>query len=66
MPIIKTPMSVDGNSIRVVRVLRGLSRRKLGERAGIKPWRIFQIEHSVVKPTEMEVSTLMGAMSAEG
>lgn len=66
MAVIKTPLNVTGNSIRVMRVVRGFSQRRLGEKAGVKPWRLFQIEHHVVEPTEAEVARLLGALSTEG
>ena len=63
MPIIKSPVPVDGNSIRVVRVFCGLSRRQLSQRSGVKSQRIFHIEHGITTPTADEISRLLGAMS---
>lgn len=65
MPVIKSAVPVSGNAIRVVRTLRGLSRRELEQRSGIKMQRIFHIEKGLAKPTETEIAQLMGAMSTE-
>lgn len=65
MAIEMVPLKVDGNSIRVMRIVRGLSQRRLGELADVKPWRIFQIEHGVVAPREREIARLLGALTTD-
>jgi hypothetical protein len=65
MPVINGPLKITGNSIQVMRVVRGLSRRRLGELSGVKPWRIFQLEHHLVEPREAEVAKLLGALTSE-
>lgn len=66
MPLKVGPLKVSGNAILVMRVVKGLSRRKLGELSGVKPWRIFQIEHQIVEPRENEVSRLLGVPTTDG
>lgn len=65
MPVIYGPLKVSGNSIQVMRVVKGLSRRRLGELSDVKPWRIFQIEHHLSEPRENEVASLLGALTTE-
>jgi predicted transcriptional regulator len=65
MPTIDGPLKVSGNAIQVMRVVRGLSRRELGELSGVKPWRIFQLEHQIVEPRENEVARLLDALTTE-
>ena len=65
MPVINGPLKVTGNSIQVMRVVRGLSRRRLGELSDIKPWRIFQIEHHLSEPRESEVARLLGVLTTD-
>lgn len=65
MPIMTTPLKVDGNAIRIMRLVHGLSQRRLGELSGVKPWRIFQIEHGVVEPRDTEIARLLGALTTD-
>lgn len=60
------PLKVNGDSIRVLRVVRGLSRRQLGDKANIKPHRVFQIEHKTGREAgEEEIARLLGALTSE-
>ena len=65
MAFTRNPIKVDGNVIRVLRVVRGLSQRELGQRAGIAPHKVFRIEHVLDTPTEEELSKLMGALTTD-
>ena len=65
MPLTNGPLKVDGNSIRVMRVVRGLSQRRLGKLVAIQPWRIFRIEHELVQPREDELARLLGALTSD-
>ncbi len=66
MPVLKGPLHSDGNSIRVMRVVRGLSMRQLGTLADIAPHRLFKIEHELIAPTGEELARLMGCLTSEG
>lgn len=66
MPILNGPIKVTGNSLQVMRVVRGLSRRRLEELSGVKSARIFAIEHEITKPHESEVARLLGALTTDG
>lgn len=63
MPIMTTPLEIDGNSVLVMRVIRGLSQRRSGRLAGVNPWRIFQIEHRLIELRENEVVRLLGVLT---
>lgn len=66
MAFVRTPIKVTGETIRVMRIVRGFSQRELGQRAGIAPHKVFRIEHAVDAPTEEELGKLMGVLTTEG
>lgn len=65
MAIEMCPLKIDGNSLRVMRIVRGLSQRRLAELSDVKPWRIFRIEHHLSEPREVELARLFGALISD-
>jgi transcriptional regulator with XRE-family HTH domain len=63
MPL--TVVQIDGNGLRAIRIVRGLSQRRLAELAGLASWRVWKIENDIVRPTSEEIAKLLGALTAE-
>lgn len=66
MAFVRQPVEVNGNAIRIMRIVKGLSQRELGQLAGLAPHKVFRIEHALDAPTDEEVAKLLGALSTEG
>ena len=49
---------LGGETIRILRILRGWSQRELGAATGITPWRIFKLEKGICVPRVEEVQKI--------
>ena len=52
-----------GRAIQIGRALKGWSQRELGERAGIKPWRVWSIENDVLPARPNELAKILKALT---
>jgi transcriptional regulator with XRE-family HTH domain len=63
MPIIEKHAVLTGETIRVARLVRGLSQRKLGQACGLALWQVWQIENGVRKARPEELIRLWNVLS---
>lgn len=54
---------LDGKTLRLARVVKGLTQRRLGALSGVPSDRIWRIENGVIAPSEDDCLKLWGALS---
>lgn len=54
---------LSGESIRLGRTLKGWSQRTLGEKAGLKKWRVWALENEVYAARPDELARILKALS---
>lgn len=57
-------LAAGGNTIKVLRTLKGLSQKGLAEATEIPPWRIWRLEQGVSPPRPEEIQRLWSALSS--
>ena len=50
---------LSGDTIRILRILRGFSQRQLGLATGLKPWRVFKLENELCVPRVEEMNKII-------
>ena len=54
---------LNGQAIKIARAMRGWSQRELGEKSGLKPWRIWSMENNVFPPRPNELASILKALT---
>ena len=57
--------ALKGESVKILRTLKGWSQPELGRRAGLDMWRIWSIENDVYPPIPKELGKILHALTTE-